>query len=79
MVGKKKEKQAAHELFMLPSTGSWSAQDVPVIQHGAQKGGLILKNANLLKKMPKTRSCLFLKLNAKKKIHSLGIGRKIKA
>ena len=37
MVGKKKEKQAAHELFLLPSTGSWSAQDVPVIQHGAEK------------------------------------------
>lgn len=37
MVGKKKEKQAAHELFLLPSTGSWSAQDVLVIQHGAEK------------------------------------------
>ena len=33
MVGKKKEKQAALELFSLPSTGSWSAQDV--IQHDA--------------------------------------------
>ena len=37
MVGKKKEKQATNELFLLPSTGSWSAQDVPVIQHGAEK------------------------------------------
>lgn len=37
MVGKKEDKQAALELFSLPSTGSWSAQDVyvPVIQHGA--------------------------------------------
>ena len=37
MVGKKKEKQAACELFLLPRTGSWSAQDVLVIQHGAEK------------------------------------------
>lgn len=37
MVGKKKKKQATHELFLLPSTGSWSAQDVLVIQHGAEK------------------------------------------
>ena len=37
MVGKKEDKQAARELFLLPSTGSWSAQDVPVIQQSAEK------------------------------------------
>lgn len=66
MVGKKKEKQAAHELFVLPSTGSRSAQDVPVIQHGAEKVDWHWKMQTCLKKCPRL-GVTFSKVECKKK------------